>query len=115
MRVLSDYESRNIRVMKNRKSAKTLRTLAPEQAFHFAGPSGYIGHTAYNLDQFEELLYIIPKDSIQFHQERGDFCRWIAEILEDPRLAESIAGLNTRHDLARVVKERRKLLWSHLR
>jgi len=115
MRVLADYELRNIRVMKNRKSAKTLRTLTPEQAFHFAGPSGFIGHTAYNLDQFEELLYIVPKDSIQFHQERGDFSLWITDILEDPRLAESIAGLTERHDLAHVIKERRELLWSHVK
>jgi alpha-amylase len=115
MRVLADYESRNIRVMKNRKSAKTLRTVAPEQAFHFASPSGSIGHTAYNLDQFEELLYIVPKDSIHFHQERGDFSRWIADILNDPRLSESILGLTERHDLVQVIKERRELLWSHLK
>ncbi len=115
MRVLADYESRNIRVMKNRKSAKTLRTVAPEHAFHFASPSGFIGHTAYNLDQFEELLYIVPKDSIQFHQERGDFSRWIADILNDLRLSESIAGLAERHDLVQVIKERRELLWSHLK
>ncbi len=115
MRVLADYELRNIRVMKNRKSAKTLRTVTPEQAFHFAGPTGFIGHTAYNLDHFEELLYIVPKDSIQFHQERGDFSRWITDILEDSRLAESIAGLTERHDLVNAIKERRELLWSHLK
>jgi alpha-amylase len=115
MRVLADYESRNIRVMKNRKSAKTLRTLAPELAFHFAGLSGFIGHTAYNLDQFEELLYIVPNDSIQFHQARGDFSRWITDILEDPHLAENIAGLSERHDLIKEINERRELLWSHLK
>jgi alpha-amylase len=115
MRVLADYELRTIRVMKNRKSAKTLRTVSPEQAFHFASPSGFIGHTAYNLDQFEELLSIIPKDSIRFHQERGDFFRWITDILEDPRLAEGIIGLNERHDLVKIIKERRELLWSHLK
>ena len=115
MRVLADYESRNIRVMKNRKSAKTLRTLTPEQAFHFACPSGYIGHTAYNLDQFEELLYVVPKDSIQFHQERGDFSQWITDILEDPGLAASIVGLTERQDLVKVIQERRELLWSHLK
>jgi alpha-amylase len=115
MRVLSDYESRNIRVMKNRKSAKTLRTLSPEQAFHFACPGGFIGHTAYNLDQFEELLYVVPKDSLLFHQERGDFARWITGVLDDPSLAESIDGLTERHDLTRIIKERRELLWSHLK
>jgi len=115
MRVLADYESRNIRVMKNRKSARTLRTLSPEQAFHFAGPGGFIGHTAYNLDGFEELLYVVPKDSIEFHQSRGDFALWIIDVLEDPRLAENIQDLTERHDIINAVRERRELLWSHLK
>jgi alpha-amylase len=115
MRVIADYELRNIRMMKNRKSAKILRTLSPEQAFHFACPSGFIGHTAYNLDQFEELLYFAPQDSLNYHQERGDFARWITDVLDDPGLAESISGLTGRHDLLRVIKERRELLWSHLK
>ena len=115
MRIIADYESRNIRMMKNRKSAKILRTLSPEQAFHFACPTGFIGHTAYNLDQFEEFLYFVPQDSLNYHQDRGDFARWITGVLEDPQLAESISGLTVRHDLLSVIKERRELLWSHLK
>jgi alpha-amylase len=115
MKVLADYETRSLRVMKNRRSAKTLRTLSPEHAFHFAGPTGFIGHTAYNLDQFEELLFIVPNDSIRYHIERGDFVNWINDVLEDSFLAETIAGLKERHELTKAVKERRELLWSHLR
>jgi len=115
MRVIADYESRHIRMLKNRKSAKILRTLSPEQAFHFACPTGFIGHTAYNLDQFEMLLSFIPPDSLNYHQERGDFARWITDVLNDPELAESINGLTERHDLISVIKERRELLWSHLK
>jgi len=115
MRVLADYESRNIRVMKNRKLAKTLRTLSPEQAFHFASPTGFIGYTAYNLDQFGDLLYVVARDSISYHQERGDFSLWIVDVLEDPELAENIRGLVERHELATIIKERRELLWSRLK
>lgn len=114
MRVLSDYEARNIRIMKNKKSAKALRTLSPEQAFHFAGPTGFIGYAAYNLDQFEELLYLVPIESIRYHQGRGDFVNWITDVLEEPKLAESISGLTERHELTKVVKSRREQLWSHL-
>jgi len=114
MRVIADYESRNIRLMKNRKSAKILRTLSPEQAFHFACPTGFIGHTAYNLDQFEELLYVVPQDSLNYHKDQGDFARWITDVLDDPELAESISGLTERHDITHAIKERRELLWSHL-
>ena len=115
MRVLADYESRSTRQMKSRKSAKTLKTLPPEAAFHFASSGGFIGYTAYNLDQFEELLYIVPKDSIAFHQERGDFSCWIKDVLDDPLLAERIRGLTDRNELTQVIKERRELHWSHLK
>jgi hypothetical protein len=108
-------EARAIKVMKNRKSAKTLRILAPDQAFHFAGPAGFIGHTAYSLDQFEELLQVIPKDSLVYHTSREDFTRWFSEVLDDKKLAEAAAGLTERHDLIRVIRERRELLWSHIR
>lgn len=115
MSILSDYESRIIRTMKNRKSAKTLRVLSPEQAFHFASPAGFIGYTAYSLDQFEELLYVVPMDSIQFHLQQGDFYLWIDDVLDDHQLAETIRGVSERHDLINAVKERRELLWSHLK
>jgi alpha-amylase len=115
MRVLSHMEARNIRVMKNRKSAKSLRILAPEDAFHFAGPAGFIGHTAYSLDQFEELLHVVPADSIRYHTGRGDFTNWITNVLEDQKLAETISGLTERHELEKAVRERRELLWSHIR
>jgi len=115
MRVLAHMEERNIRVMKNRRSARTLRVLAPEDAFHFAGPAGFIGHTAYSLDQFEELLHVVPKDVIQHHVGRGDFVSWIAHVLEDQKLADAIGALTERHEIIKAVGERRELLWSHIR
>jgi alpha-amylase len=115
MQVLADYEARNVRVMKNRKSAKTLRTLSSEKAFHFACNAGFIGHAAYSLDHFAELLAVVPADSIAYHQDRKDFSRWITAVLEDPKLAESLEGVRERHELIRIVNERRETLWSHLR
>jgi len=112
MKVLADFESRNIRVMKNKGSARTLRVLPPDLAFHFSGPTGFIGHAAYNLDQFEEQLAVVPGDSIQYHAERGDFRNWIAEVLDDMKLANAIDGVLERHELIRIVRERREFLWS---
>ena len=57
----------------------------------------------------------MPQDSLSYHQNRGDFVNWITEVLDDPRLAESISGLTERHELTRVIQERRELLWSHLK
>ena len=115
MRILADYEERALRYTKNRRAAKTLRTLPPETAFWFSSPSGFIGHTAYNLDQFCELVSLVPGDSFQFHQERGDFASWIEEILGDAELAESIRDCPERQEFANLVCLRREQLWNRLR
>jgi alpha-amylase len=101
--------------MKNRKSAKTLRTLTPEEAFHFASPYGYVGYAAYSLDQFCDLLRTVPADSIAYHQERGDIAHWIEHTLDDTKLAVSLGNSTDRQELFSVINERRELLWSHLR
>jgi alpha-amylase len=115
MAILADFEKRNIRVMKNRSSAKTLRTLRPEEAFNFASPRGYVGYSAYSLDQFRDLLRVVPADSIAYHQERGDIASWIEHTLDDEKLAGNVRDITDRQDLIHVVNERRELLWSHLR
>jgi hypothetical protein len=115
MRILADYEERALRSMKNRKAAKTLRILSPETAFHFSSPSGFIGHTAYSLDQFCELLSIVPGDSFQYHLERGDFTSWIRNILDDTELAGRVKECTDRQELTDLVCLRRQELWNHLR
>jgi len=114
MAVLADFEKRSIRMMKNRRSAKTLRTLTPEEAFHFASPYGYVGYAAYSLDQFCELLRVVPGDSIAYHQGRGDISHWIEHTLDDRKLAEGIRICVDRQELLTLMNERRELLWSHL-
>ncbi len=114
MAVLADFEKRNIKVMKNRGSAKTLRTLNPEEAFHFTSPSGYIGYAAYSLDQFTDQLRVVPGDSVQYHQERDDIANWILHTLEDEKLAENVRGNKDRQELLKIINERREQLWSHL-
>jgi alpha-amylase len=115
MAILADFEKRNIRVMKNRRSAKTLRTLTTEEAFHFASPCGYVGYAAYSLDQFCDLLSVVPVDSIAYHQERGDVAQWIEDTLDDEKLATSVRSCTDRQELINVINGRRELLWSHLR
>jgi len=100
--------------MKNRKSAKTLRTLSPEEAFHFTSNSGYVGYAAYSLDQFCDLLKRVPEDSIAFHQEREDFAHWIEHTLDDKKLAAGVRNCPNRQDLLNEINERREMLWSHL-
>lgn len=112
MEILADFEKRNIWGMKKRKAAKSLRTVPPDQAFHFADQAGSIGYTAYNLDQFYELLNLVSAGSISYHLEHGDFSHWIQDVLDEPKLAESIKGCTERADIITLVHERRELLWN---
>jgi alpha-amylase len=115
MAILADFEKRNIRVIKNRKSAVTLRTVPPEEAFYFSSPKGFVGYVAYNLDQLCELLRVVPGDSIAYHQERGDIARWIEHTLEDEKLAADVKNCHERQELISVTEKRKELLWSLLR
>ncbi len=114
MAILADFENRNIRFMKNKRSAKTLRTVPPEEAFHFASPYGYVGYAAYSLDQLCDLLRVVPGDSIAYHQERGDIAHWIEHTLKDEKLATDVMGRTDRQELITLLNERRELLWSRL-
>ncbi|MBN1166040.1 MAG: glycoside hydrolase family 57 protein [Methanospirillaceae archaeon] len=112
MSILSDYEERSLPFMKNEKAARILRVLPPEKAFHFSSPAGYIGYSAYNLDQFCELLPIIPMDSLEYHLKEGHISRWIREVLGDDALADEIGGYHERHEIAAIVSSWRDSLWT---
>ena len=49
-----------------------------------------INQTAHNLQEFLEKLKTIPVASIDFHQKRGDFSKWIRGTLKDDQLAGAI-------------------------
>lgn len=115
MRVLSDFEERSAALARMKGAVLGLRCLPPEKAFHFFSDYGYTGHSAYSLDDFAEQLDVVPKDSIQFHIERGDFVSWIARVLGDRRLAETLKKCHEPHELSAAVDRRRKYLWNRLK
>ena len=115
MKVFADCEERAVPGMKDRKAAWSLRTLPPEQAFSFSSPSGPIGYSAYNLDQFQEMLRTVPADSIAYHQDRGDFEHWIRDTLADPVLAKAVKKQKGRQELIKTTRERSDELWNRLK
>ena len=83
--------------------------------FHSAVQSARLDTQSYNLDQFVELLWKVPMDSISYHQERGDFEHWINDALKDPVLAKAVKKESERHDLIWITRERSDELWNRLR
>jgi hypothetical protein len=74
--------------------SKILRTVPREKAFYFFTSIGnYTGVSAASLKEFVERINQVNVKSLEFHLYRGDFEKWIAEVLEDQWLAEDTKRL----------------------
>ena len=71
-----------------------LGVIPREKAFYFFTSIGnYTGLSASSLKEFTERIGEINVKSLEFHLYRGDFERWITEVLEDNELAGEIRKL----------------------
>jgi len=111
---LSHYEEKCASKMKSKKAGMVLRSLPPEKAFHFFKHSEYCC-SAHSLDELAELLKSVQEESIIFHIERGDFSRWIADVIGDKELAKEVARCKDRDELVELVERRKEELWNLLR
>jgi hypothetical protein len=99
--------------------SKILRNVPREKAFYFFTSIGnYTGISACSLKEFMEKINEVNVKSLEFHFYRGDFEKWISEVLEDAELAEelkrlqraNLMGENLRNQLyAAVSKELKRL------
>jgi alpha-amylase len=96
IQVLSDLQARfNLELEKPEMSNKrVLRRLPVEKGFiffyDFARPTGLV---AYSLSDFHAILKIIDKGSIEFHVNKGDFERWLSQVIGDEETASRIYRL----------------------
>ena len=80
--------------MKEEVNSKILRTLPREKAFYFFTSIGnYTGESATSLKEFMEKINQVNVKSLEFHLYRGDFKKWVAEVLQDMELAEQLGKL----------------------
>ncbi|MEM2779750.1 MAG: DUF5752 family protein [Candidatus Bathyarchaeia archaeon] len=105
--------------MKNETEIKALKTVPREKAFYFFTSIGnYTGESASSLKEFMEKISTVNVKSLEFHLYRGDFEKWVAEVLEDKELAEEIckirqlnySGNTLRENLYNIVAKRFKEL-----
>lgn len=101
--------------MREETYSKTLKTLPREKAFYFFTSIGnYTGESAASLKEFMEKINKVNVKSLEFHLYRGDFEKWITEVVEDRRLAEDLSRLqktnlqgdNLRNQLYAIVSKR---------
>jgi hypothetical protein len=101
--------------------SRTFKTVPREKAFYFFTSIGnYTGVSASSLKEFMEKINEVNAKSLEFHLNRGDFEKWINEVLQDEELAAGIRrlhGLNLASDALRsqlyaIVSRRLKRLTS---
>lgn len=69
-------------------STVILREVSFEKGFHFSLENGdYLGVSAISLADLISRLRDIDSNSVAFHYYRGDFQKWISEVLGDKQLA----------------------------
>lgn len=80
--------------MNREQILRILRILPREKAFYFFTSIGnYTGESAASLKEFVEKINEVNMKSLEFHFYRGDFKKWIEEVLEDKELGEDIRKL----------------------
>lgn len=77
---------------------KYLRAPLPEpKRFYFHDGSGrYLGRAAASLWEFRETLSELSAGSLQYHLRRGDFERWLQDVLRDGELARRVRKIGNR-------------------
>jgi len=105
--------------MKEEMTSRILRTVPREKAFYFFTSIGnYTGESAGSLKEFVEKVNEVNVKSLEFHLYRGDFEKWITEVLQDEGLASEIrrlqrlnlTGDTLRNQLVATVSRRMKQL-----
>jgi hypothetical protein len=100
-------------------ASKAFRNVPREKAFYFFTSAGnYTGMSAASLKEFMDRVGDVDIKSLEFHLQRGDFQKWVEEILQDNDLAWEIKRLQKfnlsgdalRNQLGMVVSRRYKRL-----
>lgn len=66
--------------------------------FYFYAGDGQPGPVAGNIGQFRDVLSVCDDRFIAYHAPRGDFSRWIYEVLADPWLGDQAAEIERSYD-----------------
>ncbi|MCJ7614597.1 DUF5752 family protein [Candidatus Bathyarchaeota archaeon] len=96
-RILSDLEARiYLELEKPELAAKRfLRRLPAGMGFTFSYDfARSSGLTVHSLSEFVLTLKTVDVSSIRFHVEKGDFERWMRQVVGDDKLADEIAPVN---------------------
>ena len=102
--LLDEYRQKHGKLPRCNLPLESPRKEAPyEWGFYFYEDVGKpLLEAAFNPKDLKEKIRKVPAASLEFHQKRGDFARWIRDVFKDVRLAEAIEKIDkTGEDLRR--------------
>jgi hydroxymethylpyrimidine pyrophosphatase-like HAD family hydrolase len=70
--------------------------LPDERRFFFRTPDGRLAATAESLGGFLHAVSRVGEDVLRFHATRGDFSRWLLDVLTDRELGRQLAKIERR-------------------
>jgi hypothetical protein len=82
---------------------KETEKVIPEWGFYFYEEFNKpLFEAAFNLDDLKKKISKVSVHSIDFHQNRGDFARWIRDVFKETKLADRIAKMNSTGEKLRL-------------
>ena len=99
------------RVLSKEEIDGILSNVPMEKSFRFQTAEGQDTNvTAISLEDFAEKLIDIDVASIDFHYPRGDFQKWVREVIKDNDLADRLCYIKKEESGDRLRKEILKIV-----
>jgi hypothetical protein len=91
-KLLDEYRMDCGDIPKLNNPLKPEEKVTPEWGFYFYEAFNKpLFEAAFNLEDLKKKIEKVPAASLEFHQNRGDFARWIRDVFKETQLADTIA------------------------
>jgi hypothetical protein len=91
-KLLDEYKMDCGDIPKLNNPVKPEEKVTPEWGFYFYEAFNKpLFEAAFNLEDLKEKVAKVPVASLEFHQNRGDFARWIRDVFKETQLSDRIA------------------------
>jgi hypothetical protein len=101
--LLDEYKSDCGDIPKLNNPLEQREKVTPEWGFYFYEAFNKpLFEAAFNLDDLRKKMAKVPVASLEFHQNRGDFARWIRDVFKETQLAERISMMSSTGEALRL-------------
>ncbi|MCW3976891.1 MAG: hypothetical protein NWE77_03050, partial [Candidatus Bathyarchaeota archaeon] len=101
--LLDEYKQDCGDIPKLNNPLKPREKVTPEWGFYFYEAFNKpLFEAAFNLDDLRKKIGKVPVASLEFHQNRGDFARWIRDVFKETQLAERISRMSSSGEALRL-------------